>query len=58
MNSINEQDNLIYKTSLTRTQNIEGKLEKTRMNCLINDCAIVGTKTNILLHLKGVQPKI
>ena len=31
MNNINEPDHLIYKTSITRTQNIDGKLEKTRL---------------------------
>jgi hypothetical protein len=57
MNSINDQDNSIYKISLKRTENIDDKLEKTRLNCLINDCAIVGTKNDILLHLKGGPSK-
>ena len=57
MNSINELDNSIYITGLTRTQNIEVKLEKTRMNCLISDLAVVGTKKDILLHLKGGPAK-
>ena len=57
MNSINNHDHLIYKKSLMRTQSIDDKLKKTRLNCLINDCAIVGTKNNILLHLKGGPAK-
>jgi len=40
-----------------RTQSIDDKLKKTRLNCLINDCAIVGTKNDILLHLKGGPAK-
>ena len=57
MNSINEDDHPIYKKSLARTQNIDDKLEKTRLNSLINDCAIVGTNNDILLHLKGGPAK-
>jgi len=57
MNCLNEYDNPIYKKSLARTQNIDDKLEKTRMDCLINNCAVVGTKNNILLHLKGGPAK-
>tara|TARA_B110000879_G_scaffold152211_1_gene197054 strand:- start:424 stop:864 length:441 start_codon:yes stop_codon:yes gene_type:complete len=57
MNSINELDHPLYKSSLTRTQNIDGKLKKTRLNCLINNCSIVGTKNDILLHLKGGPAK-
>jgi hypothetical protein len=57
MNSIHDDDNPIYKKSLTRTQDIDDKLEKTRMNCLINDCAIVGNSNDILLHLKGGPAK-
>ena len=57
MNSINELEHSLYKASLTRTQNIDEKLEKTRLNCLINECGIVGTKNDILLHLKGGPAK-
>ena len=57
MNSINNKDSLIYKSGLKRTQNINEKLEKTRMNCLISDLKVVGTKTEILLHLKGGPAK-
>lgn len=57
MNIINEQDNPIYRNSLTRTQNIDEKLNKTRMNCLTNDCSIIGTKSDILSHLKGGPAK-
>ena len=57
MNSINEQDNLIYKNGLKRTQNINEKLKKTKMKCLISDLALVGTNTEILLHLKGGPAK-
>ena len=48
MNSINEKENLIYKNGLKRTQNINEKLKKTKINCLISDLAIVGTKTDLL----------
>ena len=57
MNSINEKDNLIYKNGLKRTQNINVKLEKTKINCLISDLAVVGHKTDILSHLKGGPAK-
>jgi uncharacterized protein YqkB len=57
MNSINEYDNPIYKKGLTRTQNIDDKLKKTRMECLNNNCSIVGPKKDILLHLKGGPAK-
>ena len=57
MNTINDKDSLIYKNGIKRTQNINEKLEKTRMNCLISDLLLVGTKTNILLHLKGGPAK-
>jgi len=53
MHFINYKDCLIYKTGLKRTQNINEKLEKTRMNCLISDLGVKGTKTYIILHLKG-----
>ena len=53
MNNINELDNLIYKNGVKRTKTIYEKLKKTKMNCLTNNSAIVGTKTDILLHLKG-----
>ena len=57
MNSMNDKDSLIYITSLKRTQNIDEKLEKTRMNCLISDLKVVGTKSEILSHLKGGPAK-
>ena len=57
MNTINDKDCLIYKTGIKRTQHINEKLEKTRMNCLISDLAVLGTKTDILLHLKGGPAK-
>ena len=57
MNTINDKDSLIYKTGIKRTQNINEKLEKTRMNCLCGDLAVVGTKKDILLHLKGGPTK-
>lgn len=53
MNSLNDKDSLIYKNGLKRTQNVNEKLEKTRRNCLISDLKVVGTKTEILSHLKG-----
>ena len=57
MNSINDQDNLIYQNGLKRTHDIDAKLEKTKINCLISVLALVGTKTDILLHLKGGPAK-
>ena len=57
MNSINDKDSLIYKNGIKRTQNITEKLEKTKMNCLISDLKVVGTKTEILSHLKGGPTK-
>ena len=57
MNSINYKDSLSYKNALKRTQNINEKLEKTRINCLISDLKLVGTKTEILSHIKGGPAK-
>ena len=57
MNSINDKDSLIYKNGLKRTQNINEKLKKTRINCLISNLKVVGTKTEILSHLKGGPAK-
>ena len=53
MISINDCDNPVYKKALSRTQNIDYKLEKTRLNCLTNSCAVLGSKNDILSHLKG-----
>lgn len=57
MNSINDKDGLIYQTGLKRTQNTNEQLEKTRINCLISNLSVVGTKKDILLHLKGGPAK-
>ena len=57
MNSINENDNPIYKKGLTRTQNIDEKLKKTKMKCLTNECGINGHKRDILAFLKGGPTK-
>jgi len=57
INTINDKDSLIYKTAIKRTQNINEKIEKTKMNCLNNDLRVVGPKTDILLHLKGGPAK-
>ena len=57
MNIINDKDSSIYKKGLKRTQNINENLEKTRINCLISDVVVGGTKTDILLHLKGGPAK-
>uniref|UniRef100_A0A6C0J6F6 Uncharacterized protein n=1 Tax=viral metagenome TaxID=1070528 RepID=A0A6C0J6F6_9ZZZZ len=57
MNTINEDNDPIYKKALGRTQNIDNKLEKTKLNCLINGCSMIGTKKDILLHLKGGPAK-
>jgi hypothetical protein len=57
MNRINDKDSLIYKTALKRTQNINKKLEKTRMNCFTNNLAVLGTKKDIQSHLKGGPAK-
>ena len=53
MSSINERSNPIHTAGLARTQNIDDLLEKTRLNSLTNDCAIVGTAHDILSHLNG-----
>ena len=57
MNSINYKDSLSYKNGLKRTQNINEKLKKTRINCLISELKVVGTKTEILSHIKGGPAK-
>ena len=57
MNSINCKDSLSYKNGLKRTQNINEQLEKTRINCLISNVKVVGTKKEILSHIKGGTSK-
>ena len=52
MNSLNDKDSLLYKNGLKRTQNINEKLEKTRMNCLISNAVVGRTKKEIHSHLK------
>ena len=53
MNSINENNNPIYKNGLTRTQNIDEKLKKTKMHILTSECVLGGPKIDILAVLKG-----
>ena len=48
----NKLEQQLYKSSLTRTQNINEKLNKTRINLLTNNCRIVGTENEILSHIK------
>ena len=57
MKSINDDDHPIYKEGLTRTQNIDNKLKTTRMECLKSNVGLVGTKNEILLHLKAGPAK-
>ena len=57
MNIINNQDNLIYKNGLKRTQNINEILGKKRMNCLTSNVVVGGTKKDIHSHLKGGPAK-
>lgn len=52
MEHFNESDNKIYKKALERTQNIDVKLEKSKMYCLTNNLQLVGTQNDILFHLK------
>ncbi len=57
MEILNDHSSEIYNYALTRTQDIEFKLKKTRMSCLRNDCFIGGPKKDILLFLKGGPAK-
>ena len=52
MNSINDKHSLLYKNGIKRTQNINEKLEKTRIKELISDLELLGKKKDILSHLK------
>lgn len=52
MNNINDKDSLIYKNGLKRTQNINGKLEKSRRSDLTTGLKLGGSKKDILSHLK------
>lgn len=57
MEIINDNNNEIYKKALNRTKHIDNKLEKTKINCLNNNCSIIGTRKDILKHLKGGPAK-
>lgn len=57
MNIINDVNNEIYKKAMDRTNYIDNKLEKTKINCLNNNCSIIGNKKDILMHLKGGPAK-
>lgn len=55
--NINDEQCLIYKNALKRTENITEKLKKTRMKCLNSNLKIMGNKTDIKSHLKGGPTK-
>jgi hypothetical protein len=57
MNNINEVNSILYKEGFVRTQDVDNRLKSTKMNCLINNCSIVGSKNDVLLHLKGGPAK-
>ena len=57
MDHFNNSDDPIYKKGLTRTENIEDILKKTRVSILNNNCTIGGPKEDILKHLKGGPAK-
>ena len=52
MNNINDRDSLIYKNGLKRTQNINEKLEKSRISDLTTGLKLGGPKEDILSHLR------
>ena len=59
MNELNDNNSLIYKNALKRTdiKNIINKLDTTRMKCFNSDVKISGKNNDILLHLKGGPTK-
>ncbi len=54
LNTINSN---LWITGLNRTNDIEEKLKKTKINCLVNNVKISGEKDDILSHLKGGPSK-
>jgi hypothetical protein len=57
MDILNSEDSNLYKIGLERTQDIDAKLEKTRKSELTNGLQLVGTKKEMLIHLKGGPAK-
>ena len=57
MENLNTINSDLWLIGLNRTQDIEDKIKKTKMNCLTNDVKISGKKNDILLHLKGGPSK-
>ena len=57
MEHLNDNNNQIYINALIRTQNIDEKIRKSKINCLNNSCTIGGPLMDILFHLKGGPAK-
>lgn len=57
MEALSNSNSNIYINALKRTEFIDKKLEKSKINCLINEIKIVGTEKDILIHLKGGPAK-
>ena len=53
MEQINNPTSNLYIDALERTRYINKKLQKSRMNCLVNELKLVGTEKDMLTHLKG-----
>jgi hypothetical protein len=57
MDELNNSENEIYKTALKRNNSIDKKLEKTKIRELSTDLQLIGTKNDILIHIKGGPSK-
>ena len=57
MDCMNNCDNPLYKIGIMRTQDIHQKLKKSKLSCFNNNLKVVGTKSEILSHLKGGSTK-
>ena len=57
MDILNNENSDIYKTAISRTNDIKAKLEKTKINDLISDIKISGEKNQIILFLKAGPAK-
>lgn len=57
MDQLNNSENEIHKTALKRSHTINKKLEKTRIKELHSELQLVGSRDDILTHLKGGPSK-
>ena len=52
MDNLYNESSEIWKSGLSRTNNVITKINKSKMKCLISNVSISGEKNDILCHLK------